>query len=86
MFSHVYAALAVRDEPAVAAHLLGAAAAMLGTADRRGYDNLVAPAEQAREALGPEAFTAAFDSTAASTPTAAIEFLLAHATTVRQTP
>ncbi|WP_433732629.1 BTAD domain-containing putative transcriptional regulator [Nocardia sp. CA-129566] len=86
MLSHVYAALAVRDQPAAAAHLLGAAAAMLGTADRRGYDNLVAPAEQAREALGPEAFTAAFDSAAASTPTAAIEFLLAHATTARQTP
>ncbi|WP_433683309.1 AfsR/SARP family transcriptional regulator [Nocardia sp. CA-119907] len=47
----------------------------------------VAPAEQDRAALGPEAFTAAFDSTAASTPTAAIEFLLApHATTARQTP
>ncbi|MFX0575336.1 BTAD domain-containing putative transcriptional regulator [Nocardia nepalensis] len=79
MFAHLYAALAARDEPTAAARLLGAAAAMLGTVDRRGYDNLVAPAERAREALGAEAFTAAFDSTAALAPTAAIEFLLSHA-------
>ncbi|WP_063041438.1 BTAD domain-containing putative transcriptional regulator [Nocardia pseudovaccinii] len=76
MFAHLYAALAMRDGNATAAaRLLGAAAAMLGAEDRRGYDNLVAPADRAREALGTEAFTTAYESTAGSQPTAAIEFL-----------
>ncbi|WP_433525342.1 BTAD domain-containing putative transcriptional regulator [Nocardia pseudovaccinii] len=76
MFAHLYATLAMRDGNATAAaHLLGAAAAMLGAEDRRGYDNLVAPADRAREALGTEAFTTAYESTAGSQPTAAIEFL-----------
>lgn len=81
MFARLYAALAMRDGNATAAaHLLGAAAAMLGTEDRRGYDNLVAPADRAREALGAEAFTTAYESTAGLPPTAAIEFLQSQAT------
>ncbi|WP_433630046.1 hypothetical protein [Nocardia sp. CA-120079] len=81
MFAHLYAALAMRDGNATAAaHLLGAAAAMLGTEDRRGYDNLVASADRAREALGAEAFTTAYQSTAGLQPTAAIEFLLSQVT------
>ncbi|WP_433759455.1 AfsR/SARP family transcriptional regulator [Nocardia sp. CA-135398] len=50
----------------------------IGTEDRRGYDNLVAPADRAREALGADAFTTAFESTAGLRPTAAIEFLLSQ--------
>ncbi|WP_062984638.1 BTAD domain-containing putative transcriptional regulator [Nocardia anaemiae] len=80
MFAHLYAALAMRDgNPTDAVHLLGVAAAMLGTADRRGYDNLLAPADRAREALGADAFTAAYESTAGLHPTVAIEFLLSQA-------
>ncbi|MFE9323192.1 BTAD domain-containing putative transcriptional regulator [Nocardia sp. NPDC052278] len=80
MFAHLYAALAMLDgNPTAAAHLLGAAAAMLGTEDLRGYDNLVAPADRARAALGADAFTAAYGSTAGLHPTAAIEFLLSQA-------
>ncbi|WP_433601776.1 hypothetical protein ACQPXH_08745 [Nocardia sp. CA-135953] len=79
MFAHPYAALAMRDSNATdAAHLVGAATAMLGTEDRRGYDNLVAPADRAREALGAEAFTTAYERTAGLQPTAAIEFLLSQ--------
>ncbi|MEV2224953.1 hypothetical protein AB0E01_34490 [Nocardia vinacea] len=81
MFAQLYAALAMRDGNATAAaHLLGAAAAMLGTEDRRGYDYLIAPADRAREALGAEAFTIAYESTAGLRPTAAIEFLQSQAT------
>ncbi|GAA5086377.1 BTAD domain-containing putative transcriptional regulator [Nocardia iowensis] len=74
------AALAVHiGAPTMAALLVGVAAALLGTEDRRGYDNLLAPADRARELLGADAFAAAFDSTAALTPTAAMEFLRSHA-------
>ncbi|MFI7002454.1 BTAD domain-containing putative transcriptional regulator [Nocardia sp. NPDC050175] len=81
--THLHAALAVRvGDPTTAAHLVGVAAALLGTEDRRGYDNLLAPADRARELLGADAFAAAFDRTATLTPTAATEFLRSH---VRQT-
>ncbi|KAA8888481.1 AfsR/SARP family transcriptional regulator [Nocardia colli] len=54
--AHLHAALAVHvGDPATAARLVGVAAALLGAEDRRGYDNLLAPAERARELLGPDA-------------------------------
>lgn len=76
MFAHLYAALALHDDnPTAATHLLGAAAALLGTEDKRGYDNLLAPAARARELLGSPAFTAAFTTTATSSPAAARQSL-----------
>ncbi|WP_069166677.1 BTAD domain-containing putative transcriptional regulator [Nocardia altamirensis] len=78
--AHLYAALAVHDgAPTTAAELVGVAAALLGVEDRRGYDNLLAPADRARTQLGAQAFAAAFDRTAHLSPTAAIGFLRLHA-------
>jgi predicted ATPase/DNA-binding SARP family transcriptional activator len=74
--AHMYAAVAVLDGvPERAAYLVGVAAGLIGTEDRRGYDNLVRPAERARELLGARAYTAAYDRGAALTHDAAIEVI-----------
>lgn len=72
--AHMYAAVAVHDgSPERAAYLIGVATSLLGTEDRRGYDNLMRPAERARELLGAQAYSAAYDRGAALTRDAAIE-------------
>jgi hypothetical protein len=65
----------LEGEPARAAYLIGLAAALLGTEDRSGHDNLLRPAERAREQLGAEAYATAHDRGAALTREAAIEQL-----------
>ncbi|MEU7857665.1 BTAD domain-containing putative transcriptional regulator [Nonomuraea sp. NPDC049141] len=72
--AHLCAALALADgEPARAAHLLGLATALRGTADLSGFDNLLRPAERARALLGDAAFASAYDSAAALTRDVAVQ-------------
>lgn len=74
--AHMYAAVAVHDgAPAQAAYLVGVAAALTGTEDRSGYDNLLRPAERARELLGARAYVAAYGRGAALMQGAAIEVI-----------
>ncbi|NRQ30273.1 AAA family ATPase [Nonomuraea sp. NN258] len=72
MLARLRAAAAVADGAAErAAYLVGVAAALLGTDDRRGYDGPLRTAERAKELLGEAAFQAAYDRGAALSPGAA---------------
>ncbi|MGO4615494.1 hypothetical protein AB4305_14040 [Nocardia sp. 2YAB30] len=83
MLAHSRAALAVHEgDHTAAANLIGIAAGLFGTEDQRGYDNLLAPADHARAALGA-AFTAEYECTASLPPEAAVAYLRSHATRPR---
>ncbi|GAA4910431.1 putative ATPase [Stackebrandtia albiflava] len=74
--ARLHAAIAVADgEPETAAYLLGVAAALLGTDDRRGYDAALRTPERTRAAMRPEAFQAAYDRGAARERGTAIALL-----------
>ncbi|MCA2226627.1 BTAD domain-containing putative transcriptional regulator [Nonomuraea aurantiaca] len=77
--AHLRAALALADgDPTRAAHLLGLAAALRGTTDLSGFDNLLRPAERARALLGEAAFATAYDRGALLTRDAAIQAVRGH--------
>jgi len=74
--ARLYAALAIEaGDAARAAFLLGAAAALLGTEDRRGYDAEFRTPERAREALGDRLFNEEYDRGVALGRAAAVELL-----------
>ncbi|MCD0442231.1 winged helix-turn-helix domain-containing protein [Glycomyces sp. A-F 0318] len=77
--ARVGAAVALADGGADrAATLLGAAFALLGAADGRGYDAALRTPERAREALGDRAFEESFERGTAMGRDAAVELLLAE--------
>ncbi|MDA1361767.1 BTAD domain-containing putative transcriptional regulator [Glycomyces luteolus] len=78
MAARIRAAIALQEGDAVrAATLLGAAAALLGTDDRRGYDAALRTPELVRKALGANAFKQGYDLGAAMDRDAASALLFA---------
>ncbi|THV41464.1 BTAD domain-containing putative transcriptional regulator [Glycomyces buryatensis] len=74
MLARLYAALVLAEGNAErAANLIGAAAALLGTEDRRGYDTGLRTDEEVRELLGDKVFKEQYDRGAALERDAAVE-------------